>query len=285
MPISMLQQQSKASCSEETLFTPEQLQSNQVNDDQNIEHVFNEKCAVKGSSDKLPVLPRINFGNGHLPIEIWTLILKYSELRKTRLLNRKFYCLSNDILIEIYNPLVDQLEMKYDSSCVSLNQLKAIKTPQIDHFRQFLLSPNIMENLNEIIWYTNAQIEVQTVCECLVRLFGAFPDLSSTSRVSWIETRRVLKRSDFKLWLQNLAVNVEFIDIKDTKKVEQIIRVDPLITYERLREVSMAAYRLLILVAASLQHSTISSDLEVASKDCKDLLGKLQSATKFLECL
>lgn len=98
-----------------------------------------------------------------------------------------------------------------------------------------------------------------------MRLFGAYPELDSTSRISWIDIRRILKRSDFKLWLANLAVNVEFIDIKyvlmnscsivylyfkflsclnrDTKKVEQIIRVDPLITYERLREVSMAAYR------------------------------------------
>ena len=100
----------------------------------------------------------------------------------------------------------------------------------IDHFKQFLLSPTTMENLNEIIWYadisiiyssfifpiryTNAQIEVQSVCECLVRLFGAFPDLEPSSRISWNDIRKILRRSDFKLWVQNLAVHVEFIDIK-----------------------------------------------------------------------
>lgn len=239
-------------------------------------------------TNTLPILKKstLNAVNTTLPMEIWALILKKSDcLKKTRLLNKKFNNLSNDILMTIYAPLVDELSVNYSNSLASYNQLKSIKMPQLDHFKQFLLSPNTMENLNEIIWYTNAQVEVQSVCECLVRLFGAFPELDSTSRISWIDMRRILKRSDFKLWLANLAVNVEFIDIKDTKKVEQIIRVDPLITYERLREVSMAAYRLLILVAASLQHSTISHELDQANLDCKKVQKRLQNASQFLERL
>lgn len=241
----------------------------------------------------LPVLKKYTHVNikiksikSTLPMELWALILRKSDsLKTTRLLNKKFNILSNDLLIAIYAPLVDELSLSYTNSLASYNQLKSIKLPHLDHYKQFLLSPTTMENLNETIWYTNAQVEVQSVCECLVRLFGAYPELESTSRVSWTDMRRVLKRSDFKLWLANLAVNVEFIEISDTKKVEQIIRVDPLITYERLREVSMAAYRLLILVAASLQHSTISHELDQANQDCKKVQKRLQNASQFLERL
>lgn len=235
----------------------------------------------------LPCLPQLK-RHFYLPVEIWILILLKSSncsLRKCRLLNRKFYQMSNNILIKVYDPLVHQLNSTYNIACLSYNQLKLIKAPQLDHFKQFLLSPTTMENLSEIIWYTNPQAEVQSVCECLLRLFGAYPHTDSTTRPSWHEMRRILKRSDFKLWMLNLAVNIEFVDIKDTKKVEQIIRVDPLITYERLREVSMAAYRLLILVAASLQYSTISGELDISLDECKDVQQRFQSATMFLDCL
>jgi hypothetical protein len=43
------------------------------------------------------------------------------------------------------------------------------------------------------------------------------------------------------------------VPIEATLAVENIIRLDPFITYERLREVSLAGYRLLIKVAAALQ--------------------------------
>ena len=43
--------------------------------------------------------------------------------------------------------------------------------------------------------------------------------------------------------------------------------------------------RLLILVAASLQHSTISHELDQANQDCKKVQKRLQNASQFLERL
>jgi len=242
----------------------------------------------------LPSKSKSSSTSYYLPIELWRLILEQvcksntpSVLDPTtlRLLNRKFKALSNIVLSRVYQSKVDSLSIE----CLALNgdfkALQAVKNPQLDHFRQFLMVPTTMENLNEIIWYTNAQIEVQSVCECLVRLFGAYKDIDSETRISWIEIRKTMRKQEFKLWIANLAVNVEFVDIQDTKKVEQIIRVDPLITYERLREVSMPAYRLLILVAATLQYSTISSELALSKSKLSMVEKRLSRSTSFLDCL
>jgi hypothetical protein len=62
-----------------------------------------------------------------------------------------------------------------------------------------------------------------------------------------------MQRYDFKRWFLALDTSVESIPMPATVFVEHIIRMDPLITYERLRDVSLAGYRLLIKVAAALQ--------------------------------
>jgi hypothetical protein len=62
-----------------------------------------------------------------------------------------------------------------------------------------------------------------------------------------------MQKSEFKAWFLNLNSAVNDVSIEATQQVENIIRLDPFITYERLREVSLAGYRLLIKVAAVLQ--------------------------------
>jgi hypothetical protein len=154
----------------------------------------------------------------------------------------------------------------------------------MDHYRGFLSAPATNDFLTEIIWYANVPREVQIVMECLCRLKGgiAQPD---NERMEWIDIKKIIKRSDFRMWLACLATNVEFIRPSDAKKVEQIIRVDADITYERLRDVSMAGYRLLIQVAACLQFSTISTELEIKRDKLEYYKENQENCANFLDSI
>ncbi|KAJ3214987.1 hypothetical protein HDU67_001004, partial [Dinochytrium kinnereticum] len=85
--------------------------------------------------------------------------------------------------------------------------------------------------------------------------------------MSWSQIKKTMTRYDFKTWLTNLRVGVDYIPFPNVKRVERIIMMDPNVTYERLREVSMAGYKLLIIVAACLQYCAISEDLRVRRRD------------------
>jgi hypothetical protein len=73
--------------------------------------------------------------------------------------------------------------------------------------------------------------------------------------------------------------------LEDTHKVENMIRFDATITYERLRDISLAGYRLLILVAASIQFSLINNRLEEKKMKTEALLHKLVNTSKFMDVI
>ncbi|KAJ3334896.1 hypothetical protein HDU91_002463 [Kappamyces sp. JEL0680] len=210
--------------------------------------------------------------------------MSISDLLKLRLVSKKYRAMADELLF-IY------LEPNYLRLCVDSRQAVLVKqevvqtrTPHLDHFRNFLIDPKTQQHLTEVIWYANAPIEVQSVCECLVRLKGGV-DLPDDERMSWTEIRKVLKRTEFKLWLNSLATNVDFIDIRNTRKVENIIRLDPLITYERLREVSVAGYKFLIFVAACLQYSTNDHEIAIVREKAEKLEAALELAGRFMDCI
>jgi hypothetical protein len=223
----------------------------------------------------------------HLPQELWLAVfqnLPAVALLNTRTVSKKWKALSNAVLAErLRSPLVD-LSIKARQARLELKALKVEREPQLDHYREFLTAPGNAENLSEVLWYSNVPPEVQTVCECLVRLRGgiALPD---SERMAWADIKRIMKKSDFKLWLHCISTNVEFVNISDTRKVEQIIRLDPTITYERLRDVSMAGYRLLIVVAASLQFSSISDEISTLNQKSVMLETTLKYTCQFMDAI
>jgi F-box domain len=216
--------------------------------------------------------------------ELWLEIfaqVPVEGLLKTRLVCRKWKAFSNDKLLNILEPkYFDMMFLTKQAEAKSLT-IKKEKKPLLDHYKDFLTVPTIQENLNEVIWYSSAPYEVQAVVECLVRLKGGIT-VDRDERITWADLKKILKSFDFKLWMTSLATNVEFIDISDTATVEHIIRVEPLITYERLRAVSMAGYRLLILVAASLQFSSISNEVKLVETNAKALGNQLDRQALFL---
>ncbi|KAJ3325348.1 hypothetical protein HDV06_004207 [Boothiomyces sp. JEL0866] len=233
-----------------------------------------------------PCLP-IQVSTVNIPAEIWLNVFKFAPkpaLLKIRIVNRKLSKLANIELLE-------RSQAKFYLDCVYTRekqlehkQMQIVKRPLLVHFREFLTAPSTAENLTEVTWFANAPPEVQVVCECLCRLKGGI-DLPDDVRMSWSDIRRIMKKQDFKMWLMCLATNVDFISIIDIKKVEQIIRMDPLITYERLREVSMSGYRLLILIAASLQYATNADELSRKRIECEIAESKLDTFSRFMDAI
>ncbi|KAJ3268836.1 hypothetical protein HDV01_002155 [Terramyces sp. JEL0728] len=220
-------------------------------------------------------------------MQIWLHVFRFAPkqaLLKIRVVNRKLSKLAN---IE----LVARAQAKFYQDCIYTrekqlehNQMKIVKRPLLVHFREFLTAPSTAENLTEVTWFANAPPEVQVVCECLCRLKGGI-DLPDDVRMPWGDIRRIMKKQDFKMWLMCLSTNVDFVSIIDIKKVEQIIRMDPMITYERLREVSMSGYRLLILIAASLQYATNADELSRKRVECEIAEAKLDVFSRFMDAI
>ncbi|KAL2916632.1 hypothetical protein HK105_203744 [Polyrhizophydium stewartii] len=165
----------------------------------------------------------------------------------------------------------------------------AVKRPLLTHYRQFLASSSSTE-ITEATWYTTPPAELHTVCECLCILRGAIPPPpagvpeAGDGRVPtpWPTLKRIMSRYDFKSWLASMSTSVASIDIVNARRVENIIRMDATITYERLRDVSMAGYRLLIIVAAALQSVTLLDEIATSKAELTAFEAKYDRARKFL---
>jgi hypothetical protein len=105
----------------------------------------------------------------------------------------------------------------------------------------------------------------------------------SSNTADWALLKKSMSKFDFKNWFIHLNTNVDSIDIQDVYRVEHIIRLDPTITYERLRDVSQIGYKLLIVVAACLQYVKIYTELEAKKRELDTFNYKLVKSNKFLQ--
>lgn len=231
-----------------------------------------------------PSLPKLS---PQLPVELWLQILSnlsLKDLKTFRLTSSKWMPYSNFLINKTLTPRFSALE----SERIDLNEILASvtlhKLPELTHYKSFLTDPNIVESMEEAQWIVVAPVEVQTICECLVRLYGAIEEDDST-RISWLNIRCIMRLDDFKTWLVSLSDNVDHVPYQYAQDVEQIIRTDPAITYERLRIVSNAGYRLLIAVAAILQYSSISEEILRRTREVAELDVSIEKSVTFLNCL
>ncbi|KAJ1551293.1 hypothetical protein HK096_001753 [Nowakowskiella sp. JEL0078] len=138
----------------------------------------------------------------------------------------------------------------------------------------------------EATWYACPPVELQVVCECLCVLKNGDSSLVSDEPVrAWPVIKKQISRAEFRNWFTNLRVNVDAIDMGSIKRAERIIMLDPAITYERLREVSTAGYKLLIIVAACLQYRGIAEELRAKGVELADLEKRVERSRNFLRCL
>ncbi|KAH6570633.1 hypothetical protein BASA50_002770 [Batrachochytrium salamandrivorans] len=227
-----------------------------------------------------------------LPNELLLIVFEFCAtevLLKVRLTSAKIHSLTNVVLSHRFKGPVAMLALTTTTLAANHRNLVAAKSPQLAHYSQFLATSSSTE-ITEVAWYASPPAELQTVCECLCILRGVIPAPTSNQiatgpgrvRTPWPTLRRIMSRYDFKSWLVNLKENYESIDIAHIRRIEDIIRMDALITYERMREVSLAGYRLLIVVAAALQSGIICNEIVTSKLELKTFDRKYERARRFL---
>ncbi|KAI8808489.1 hypothetical protein BJ742DRAFT_668086, partial [Cladochytrium replicatum] len=223
------------------------------------------------------------------------LTMRYSSTRMKRLVEV--------VLASRLESTTTELSVRRTLSAKRFFEAEKVKRPHLRHYRQFLRNISTNE-ITEATWYTTPPPELQTVCECLCILKGtnsfsvgmgnngtatttstSSPGRSRTPSMTWPTIKKLMTRYDFKTWLTNLRMGVDHIPYAAAKRVERIIMLDPSITYERLRDVSMAGHKLLIIVAACLQYCTISEDLRIKSRELSTIDRSLDRAALLLECV
>jgi hypothetical protein len=211
------------------------------------------------------------------------------DLAQVRGTCKSYKSISNYILKQRSHQAIVKLSQEYTHLESSFEEIHTEKKPQLNHFRGFLRAIPATY-LSEASWYTNPPKELMTVCECLVILkngqdalkaFSAENSSTTASDLKWAEIKRQMSRYDFKTWFVNLRKTVDAIPIDNVKQVQHIIMYDPMITYERLRDVSMTGYHLLIIVAACLQYGTIAQDLKLKQREMSKLQRQMTVLVKF----
>lgn len=221
-----------------------------------------------------------------LPNELIIIILSKlsnQELASIRLVNKVVGKLAETVLITRLQIIINALTVENAQLEAAYEEMYTTKKPQLRHFRGFLRNlPSTY--LTEVTWYTSPPQELLSVAECLCILKNG-PLSSEPGLDKWTEIKRQISRYDFKTWFLNLRKNVENLDISNVITVQNIIMHDPTITYERLREVSIAGYHLLIVVAASLQFGTIVKDLKLKKIEMIRSQNKLSRNVRLLTAI
>lgn len=225
-----------------------------------------------------------------LPTEIVLTLLAYlstTELSLLRSTNRHIKQLVDWILVKDFKIRVSALHLEYKHAHTKYVDRELAMKPHLRHYKSFLTQISMLE-VNEAMWYASPPSELQTVCECLCLLFE--PENSEhiqeeNNRMSWLSIRKTMGKYEFKQWVQALSTNAHKISFKNAKIVEKMIAGDSSITYERLRNVSLSGYKLLIYVAACLQYCTISQDLKTHFNLQEELSTRLNNSKNFLSYL
>ena len=238
-----------------------------------------------------PCLPtKSSLGNisrlNTLPDELLLMVINYlpnSDLLNLRPVNKHIGHIAQEILGKRINQILKILEIQKKSIETCYQEMLSVKKPQLDHFKQFLNQGTSLQ-LKELSWYNTVPLELQFVCECLVTLKQG--PLSSTNQMDkWAEIRRSMTRLDFKNWFINLESNVDLLKMENVEIVKEIIIRNPSINYERIREISVCGYNVLILIAACLQYGMISQDLKIKFTELKIIQEKSLKAIKFFNFL
>lgn len=221
-----------------------------------------------------------------LPDELLLIILKYlsnADLLQTRSVNMHVGGISQEILRFRTKSRMQALNSEFIEIQSTYQDMVDEKKPRLDHFRAFLqeLPPT---HIQEASWYTAVPHELSIICECLVILKQG-PLKTATPVEKWAEIKKIMTRYEFKSWYINLKENVEDLEMEYVTIVQNIIMHDPSITYERVHEVSICGYQILIAIAASLQFATISQDMKMVKTKMYMLKNSVQKSMKFLNAL
>jgi len=221
-----------------------------------------------------------------LPDELLLMIihqLPNADVLEMRAVNKHIGRVAQEIIRNRTSKRVQTLSVQTNAVETVYQEMFQVKKPQLDHFRQFLSTVS-SNQLQELSSYNVVPLELQIVGECLVTLKqGALQSTNQWDK--WVEIRRTISRFDFKTWFLYLQSNLDSLDIENVELVREIIIRNPNITYERIREISVCGYSMLIIIAASLQYAMISKDLKVKCTEMKYFQEQSAKALTFLRFL
>jgi hypothetical protein len=218
----------------------------------------------------------------HLPNEmlleifIW---LPCHELVKLRGVSRLIKQMSEVHLITILEEKLDFIKTRLDTIKGESEETEKRKRPLLLHYQSFLRTPT--EELGELSWMrTCSNVDLRTVCLVVCIMAGEFnadlPVLASYTtdqlaswieQVDWTNIRKCLTRPSFKRWCRTMPETYAkmLTEIDETTLIKTDICDNLIIaknlSYERMREISDAGYRLLIIAAAGLQFTHVSEEL------------------------
>ncbi|KAI8913332.1 hypothetical protein EDD86DRAFT_104134 [Gorgonomyces haynaldii] len=221
-----------------------------------------------------------------LPNELWLLIFSFAgsdTLTKSRLVSKRWRGMANFVLHQrLQQPLLALMDKSINLQN-TFKSLEAVKKPDMAHYQTFMALADASD-ISESIWYPSPPVELRSVCECLVRLYDRSL-IGSDATLQWAVIKKTMSKYEFKQWYINMKDSVKMVEYRSSKDVEDIIRQDPLITYERLRVVSLAGYRILIQVAACLQYCNIQNELHVNETELKAVQSILSKTVKFMNAV
>jgi len=219
----------------------------------------------------------------HLPNEMLLEILIWlpaSELVKLRGLNRLMKQMSEVHLIKMLEKKLDSIKTLLDTAKSETEETERRKRPLLLHYQSFLRVPT--DELGELAWMRSCvNVDLRTVCLVVVIMAGEFDEQLPTltgmtteqlgvwiEQLDWLTIRKCLTRPSFKRWcrtmpqtFENMLTNgIDETTLLKTDVCDNLIIAKNL-SYERMREISDAGYRLLIIAAAGLQFTHVSEEL------------------------
>ncbi|KAJ3335073.1 hypothetical protein HDU93_006562 [Gonapodya sp. JEL0774] len=190
------------------------------------------------------------------------------DMAQARRLSRRIKYLAEVPLSAWAVERVQRLKGEVKEARSHLTSVRHRKLPLLRHYRAFLTNPTSTE-LSELASHPNPPSELRIVAACLLGLHGSLPTTTTTpsstaaTELPWPLLRRALLAPNFRRWLRSLPTIVDSIPSSRVALVDSIIVVTSL-TYERARASSIAAYRLLIVVAAALQVKHLGQEVDEA---------------------
>ncbi|KAJ1554993.1 hypothetical protein HK405_003489 [Cladochytrium tenue] len=224
-------------------------------------------ASVRASPPALPAARRTRTP-AQLPPELHLAILSFAPtpaVLQFRLASRASRAIADAVLGSRTAVAAAQLGERRSVAEDRLAAAEAEWLPLLRHYAGFLGgsggATTAVADAAEAAWYASPPDELKTVCECMCILHLGDGGGGNESPMAWAAIRKHMARYDFRSWLSNLRTRVSGIAPGAVRRVEAVIVSNAAITYERLRDVSTPGYKLLIVVAACLQHARAAGEL------------------------
>ncbi|KAI9140891.1 hypothetical protein BKA69DRAFT_1077137 [Paraphysoderma sedebokerense] len=242
---------------------------------------------AKKSPASMPGLPiPLPYIPNEILLEIFTNFNTTESFLSLRLVSKRF----KNIVDIAFLPFLQSrhkslLAQKLDTE-LTLSSIETENWPALSHNRRFLRYIATSQ-LVEIASLKNPPIELVKIAECLVRLrpgnpTPTIPSCYPVGQTPWSIIKKQLSRFEFRTWLVNLRLTIDHIPFSNILEARKILE-DMEVSYDRMKEVSLTGYHMLIVVAATIQYAQHFEGIKTARLEVKKLEKKLDRIETLIE--